>query len=645
MQPRRTRLPAPPPGPSPATELRALYRLTDRLYRAADLEDVYEAALDAIIDTLGCRRASILLFDDRGIMTFVAARGLSEHYRTALAGHSPWKPGDRDPEPLLVPDILATSEPDEIKSVVTAEGIRGLGFIPIVADGEVVGKFMTYYPRPHAFPRREVELATTIARQVGFSVQRARAERRRRLAEEGLRESEQRFRLLSEQAPAMIWMGDAAGGCLHLNRALRIFWGVAAQEESGAAFDWSRTVHPDDRDQLFQAMQAALHAQQPVRLTARYRNAAGEYRVLETDAHPRFSAKREFMGMIGVNTDITDRVRAEQALRLSEERFRLAVEAAPSGMLMTDGSGRILLVNANAEALFGYGREELIGRHVEVLVPERFRYAHPGFRRHYQADPAVRPMGAGRDLFALRKNGTELPVEIGLSSIATPDGVLVIAAILDISSRKTAEAQRTLLLAELNHRVKNTLAVVQALAQQTFRHAASPETRRSFEGRLAALAAANDMLTREDWDSAVLGRLAADVLHAGRSGGERVTLAGPRVLLSPKQAVALTLALHELFTNALKYGALSNDSGRVNVAWQLADDGTGPVLRLTWTEAGGPPVSAPERRGFGSVLIERALGQDCGATVTIDYPATGLVCRIEAPLPASAAGPPATDRL
>lgn len=643
MQPRRNRLPA-PPGPSPAAELRALYRLTDRLYRAAALEDVYEAALDAIVDTLGCRRASILLFDEQGVMAFVAARGLSGPYRRALAGHSPWKPGDRDPEPLLVSDILDTSEPDWIKSTIAAEGIRGLGFIPIVADGEVVGKFMTYYPKPHAFPTREVELATTIARQVGFSVQRARAERLRRLAEEGLRESEQRFRLLSEQAPAMIWMGDAAGGCLHLNRTLRAFWGVPEKDESGAAFDWSQTVHPDDRDQLFRAMQAALRAQQPVRLTARYRSAAGEYRVLETDARPRFSAKREFLGMIGVNTDITDRVRAEQALRLSEERFRLAVEAAPSGMLMTDGSGRILLLNANAEALFGYGREELIGRHVEVLVPEGFRDADPGFRQDYHEDPAARPMGAGRDLFALRKDGTELPVEIGLSSIATPDGVLVIAAILDISSRKAAEAQRALLLAELNHRVKNTLAVVQALAHQTFRHVASPEARRSFEGRLAALAAANDMLTREDWDSALLARLAADVLHAGTSGGERVALAGPRVLLSPTQAVALTLALHELFTNALKYGALSNDSGRVDVAWQLAEDDAGTRLHLTWTETGGPPVSAPDRRGFGSLLIERALGQDCGATVTIDYAVTGLICSIEAPLAAPAGEQPAMDR-
>lgn len=133
-------------GTSEASEIRALYSLTDRLYRAATIEDVYEAALDAITDTLGCGRASILLFDGRGVMQFVAWRGLSDGYRGALAGHSPWKPGDRDPEPILVSDILDSDEPAWIKETIAGEGIRGLGFVPIVVQGAVVGKFMTYCP-------------------------------------------------------------------------------------------------------------------------------------------------------------------------------------------------------------------------------------------------------------------------------------------------------------------------------------------------------------------------------------------------------------------------------------------------------------------------------------------------------------------
>jgi PAS domain S-box-containing protein len=486
---------------SEADELRALYLLTDRLYRATSLEDVYEAALDAITDTLGCRRASILLFDDRGIMQFVAWRGLSDAYRRTLAGHSPWKPGDRDPAPLLVSDILDTAEPEWIKSTIADEGIRGLSFVPIVAQGAVIGKFMTYYPAPHAFSRHEVDLATLIARQVGFSVERARAESRRERAEEELRDSEERLRLLSDLAPVMIWMGDAAGDCVELNRALREFWGLSDDPTGWNGFDWRETVHPDDRAGMEDALDAAMRDRAPLWFRARFRSIRGAYRVLETKARPRLSARGEFLGMIGVNLDVTE--------------------------------------------------------------------------------------------------------------------------------HEEAAAQRELLLAEMSHRVKNTLAVVQAIARQTFKRTGTMEAGRAFEGRLSALAATHDLLTRDSWDSAPLTRLAADALRADDARMARVTLSGPEVLLPPKQAVSLTLALHELFTNALKYGALSNDGGRVALTWQ-ADGG---ALRLAWTEMGGPPVAPPEHRGFGSVLIERALARDCDATVRLEYPQDGLTCSIEMPLP------------
>jgi PAS domain S-box-containing protein len=507
MQPQGSDAPARVLGSSEAGDLRALYALTDRLYRAASLDDVYEAALDAITDTLGCDRASILLFDARGVMQFVAWRGLSDGYRRTLAGHSPWKPGDRDPAPILVEDILGSDEPEWIRTTIAGEGIRGLGFVPIEAQGEVVGKFMTYYARPHVFSPREVDLATTIARQVGFSFQRARAERERARAEDELRDSEARLGVLSELAPVMIWMGDAAGGCLHLNRALREFWGLPDDPAGWAGFDWRDTVHPEDRDALQATLAAAMGAggakAAPLRIRARYRRAKGDWRLLETEARPRLSARGEFLGMIGVNTDVTE--------------------------------------------------------------------------------------------------------------------------------REEAGALRELLLAEMSHRVKNTLAVVQAIARQTFKQAEAPEGR-AFEGRLAALAAAHDLLTRESWDNAPLARLAADALRADDGRVARVALSGPEVLLPPKQAVALTLALHELFTNALKYGALSNASGRVALEWARTGQAR---LGIAWTESGGPPVAPPKRRGFGSVLIERALAHDCEATVRLEYPPGGLTCRIEIPLPST----------
>ncbi|HVZ13081.1 MAG TPA: HWE histidine kinase domain-containing protein [Bauldia sp.] len=485
--------------PGPDSGYAALYRLTDRLYRARNLADVYDAALDTIVEGLGCGRASVLLFDETGVMRFVAWRGLSQQYRERLAGHSPWKPGDLEPQPIFVEDIEAAAEPDWVKAAIRAEGIRGLGFIPLLAQGRVIGKFMTYYEHPHAFDDEEIEIAVAIARQIGFSLERVRAEEARLRAEEDLRESEERFRLMAEQAPVMIWISDANGKCQHLNTMLRTFWNVSA--EGLADFDWTSTMHPEDAPRIGQAMMNAIVEQKSVRVVGRYLNNHGEYRFLQTDARPNFSARGVFRGMIGVNVDITE--------------------------------------------------------------------------------------------------------------------------------REEADAQRELLLAELNHRVKNTLAVVQAIAHQTFKGVADAASRGAFEARLAALAGAHNLLTQANWESASLKQIAADAF-IGMRGGERVAISGPEVRLKPKEALAVAMALHELCTNAVKYGALSTDTGRVIVEWRRMDGGE-PKLQLTWREEGGPRVSPPERRGFGTHLIGRTLAADLDGRVDLDFRPEGLVCTIEAP--------------
>jgi PAS domain S-box-containing protein len=162
----------------------ALYEFTDRLFRADSTNEIYHAALDAIITALGCDRASILLFDDAGIMKFVAWRGLSDGYRQAVEGHSPWTRDSKDPEPISIND-LGTAELDPaLKATIQAEGIAALAFIPLCAKNEIVGKFMTYYPAPHDFSDADMAAAITIARQLGFGLERLRAEEHRREAEE-----------------------------------------------------------------------------------------------------------------------------------------------------------------------------------------------------------------------------------------------------------------------------------------------------------------------------------------------------------------------------------------------------------------------------------------------------------------------------
>lgn len=169
-------------------EQAALYAFTDRVQRAASLEEVYESALDSITSALDCSRASILLFDDHGVMSFVGWRGLSDGYRKAVNGHTPWGPNSVNPDPICVSDIDATNEPDELKATIRGEGIRGLAFIPLPGEKGLLGKFMVYYEDVHQFSDEEVDLAMAIGRQLAFAVERRRSEAERNLAEENLRQ-------------------------------------------------------------------------------------------------------------------------------------------------------------------------------------------------------------------------------------------------------------------------------------------------------------------------------------------------------------------------------------------------------------------------------------------------------------------------
>jgi two-component sensor histidine kinase/PAS domain-containing protein len=214
-----------------------------------------------------------------------------------------------------------------------------------------------------------------------------------------------------------------------------------------------------------------------------------------------------------------------------------------------------------------------------------------------------------------------------------PSGCARIAfTAIDITERKRSEEQRQLLINELNHRVKNTLASVQSIALQTLRGAgASADMREALDSRLVAFAKAHDVLTRESWEGAGLHEIVAGA--TGPYGGrDRFLVSGQPVWLAPSVSLSLALALHELATNAAKYGALSAERGTVSVSWEVAGPLHAPRLKLRWVERGGPPVSPPTRKGFGSRLIERSLAAEIDGAATIDYAAGGVVCVIETPI-------------
>ena len=215
---------------------------------------------------------------------------------------------------------------------------------------------------------------------------------------------------------------------------------------------------------------------------------------------------------------------------------------------------------------------------------------------------------------------------------------------LDATDRKRAEERKALLLDELNHRVKNTLATVQSIAMQTQRNAKTPAAfGEDLTARIAALARAHDLLTQASWDGTSLGEVVGQTLAlyaAGAHGDRRITAAGPPISLNPNAAVTLNMAFHELATNAAKYDALSVQGGRVEVEWRIDRGTEPPAVEIVWSETGGPAVQRPTRRGFGSRLIERGLPGELGGGVRLEYLPEGVRCRMRLPVSAKI-GPPA----
>jgi PAS domain S-box-containing protein len=336
---------------------------------------------------------------------------------------------------------------------------------------------------------------------------------------------------------------------------------------------------------------------------------------------------QQFIAMLGLTMLVL--AAAIEQRRGVEAQARLAaiVASSPDAMISYTPDGVIRSWNKGAEALFGFREEEVVGRHGSFLLPADLAGGSV-------VERAIEEGVLRQDTARIDREGQRIAVSISANRIVAPDGTLIgVAAVMrDIRARRRAEEHQRLLINELNHRVKNTLAIVQGLAQQSFRAIESEGARGAFEGRLLALAAAHNLLTDQRWERAPLRELVAQVLAPYRgTGGSRVEIDGPPLDLDPKTAVAVAMALHELATNAAKYGALSTPDGHVAIRWS-AEAGSPPRMRLCWTERGGPVVVPPARRGFGSRLIERGISADLHGSATLTFRPEGLECEIEAPL-------------
>jgi PAS domain S-box-containing protein len=321
--------------------------------------------------------------------------------------------------------------------------------------------------------------------------------------------------------------------------------------------------------------------------------------------------------------------RAVDLLWTQRENVRRAVEAAPIGVLAVNTDGAITLLNAATETMFGYSRDELLGKRVELLVPDALRAEHLTLRNAFARAPQTRAMGAGRELFGRRKDGSGFPVEIGLNPIERDGRRGVLATIVDVTERKRAEERQNLLTRELHHRTQNLFAVIQAVTNCSLSgNAAMDEARQQLLGRLQALSRTYLAVT----DSAGEGVMLAKIVGRELAGfGGRFEVQGSDILLPPSAAQNFSLIVHELVTNASKHGALSVPDGKVSVRWGVARNDGHSALTFVWQERDGPAVTAPTRKGFGHVILSD-VAQRFASKVAMDFPPGGFCYELQAEL-------------
>lgn len=310
------------------------------------------------------------------------------------------------------------------------------------------------------------------------------------------------------------------------------------------------------------------------------------------------------------------------------QRLAAIVESSGDAILSVDLEGIIATWNRGAEKLLGYAAEDVIGKPTTMLVPADKQGEESEILERIRRGESVQEYETER----LRKDGSPVAISLSVSPIMDAGGTIIGASKIgrDITERKRAEESRELLLQESQHRIKNTLATVQAIAGQTLRRTPAGE-RKAFIARLHALGEAHDLLTSENWDQAPLRDVVSRALKPFQSSQqERIAVEGPDVWVPANKSLQLTLTLHELATNAAKYGAHSNATGQVRVSWELVNDSEERRVRLSWRETGGPPVTALKRKGFGFLLIEQSFAGE-GRT-HFEFAPEGLRCSLEVPL-------------
>jgi PAS domain S-box-containing protein len=598
-------------------EQSALFAFTEAMQHARSADQVLEAALDAILRALRCDRAAILLAEGAGAMRFAAARGLSQDYRRAVEGHSPWAPDEAQAKPICVEDVATADLPEALKQSIAAEGIEGCCFIPVLENHRLIGKFMAYYDAPHVFSTAELDVAVTLARQLGFGLERMRADHAAQHLAAIVESSEDA--IISKNLDAIIqtWNGGAE----------RIF-GYKPEEIIGRPVN---VLIPEDRQDEEPNILARIRAGERVHHfeTVR-RHKGGRLIDISLTISPIRDEWGRIIGASKIAREITERKEAEARLRASEQQLKDLLAAIPAAIYKTDADGRVTFYNDKAVELAG--REPALG--IDACVTSKL-YRPDGTPMPHGESPMALALAEGRavrnaEVVAERPDGTRVPFIPYSTPLRDANGRITgaINMLVDISERKQAETQQRILLNELNHRVKNNMQMLQSLIASAACNTQNVEARLVLgeaSDRLAAMAAAQRVLygttdaTRFDGQE-FLDAVCKTSRHAFPAD-IRIECRSDVGMMPNDSAMPLALILNELLTNAVKHGMKSRP-GTIGV--RLERDGEGFVLTVE-DEGPGFGLETVVRRSSGLQLVQGLARQLRGRFETQRDPARCII--------------------
>ncbi|MGY2906533.1 PAS domain S-box-containing protein [Bradyrhizobium sp. URHC0002] len=614
-------------------EQAALFQFSERLQYATSLPGVYDAGLDAILAALACERASILLFDDNDVMRFVGWRCLSDGYRKAVEGHSPWDRNERNPRPVCFEDVGVSDLSDTIKETVARERIAAVAFIPILIGGRLAGKFMAYYDRPHRFVESEIDVALTLARQLGFGVARLRAEEARSAAEERA----QQLVSIVESSDDAIISKDLNGIIRTWNPGAERLFGYTAGEAVGKPV--TMLFPPGREDEEPGILARIRRGERMQHYETIRRRKDGSLLDISLTVSPVRDGTGRIIGASKIARDITDRKEAERKLRESEQRLTELLAAIPAAIYTTDAQGKITYFNEAAVEFSG--RTPTLGSDEWCVTWKLF--LPDGTPLPHDQCPMAVALKEGRavrgaEAVAERPDGTRVPFIPFPTPLRDSLGRIngAINMLVDISERRQAETQQRLLLDELSHRTKNNMQMLQALLFSAARTAHSEEARKVLNeasARIAAMAAAQRVLYgRSDASRFAAAEFLPAVCETIRQllpPAARIESGAAHGVLSNDVAMPLALILNELLTNAVKHGikdhakqgvrvSLTDRDGRLVLS--VEDDGEGFDLeKVRKNSSGLQLVLGLARQLHGTLSVTKNPSR-----ASLDFPAAKI---------------------